>query len=134
MLKQKSGNVVSISASLADQPIAGINDSVSMITGRWQPLDCSIHSLRLVLKELARGAAEASAAWCREHGARGRFPPFLFHDVAGGYRTFTCAISCPSSSTVWMAQARHGSKEWTVRSASSGFFASAMGLPTSDAS
>ena len=32
MLKQKSGNVVSITASLADQPIAGINASVSMIT------------------------------------------------------------------------------------------------------
>ena len=32
MLKQKSGNVVSITASLADQPVAGINASVSMIT------------------------------------------------------------------------------------------------------
>jgi NAD(P)-dependent dehydrogenase (short-subunit alcohol dehydrogenase family) len=32
MLKQKSGNVVSITASLADQPIAGINASVAMIT------------------------------------------------------------------------------------------------------
>jgi NAD(P)-dependent dehydrogenase (short-subunit alcohol dehydrogenase family) len=32
MLKQKSGNVVTISAALADQPIAGINASVSMIT------------------------------------------------------------------------------------------------------
>jgi NAD(P)-dependent dehydrogenase (short-subunit alcohol dehydrogenase family) len=32
MLKQKSGSVVSISAALADQPIAGINASVSMIT------------------------------------------------------------------------------------------------------
>lgn len=32
MLKQKSGNVVSITASLADQPIAGENASVSMIT------------------------------------------------------------------------------------------------------
>jgi NAD(P)-dependent dehydrogenase (short-subunit alcohol dehydrogenase family) len=32
MLKQKSGNVVSITAALADQPIAGINGSVSMIT------------------------------------------------------------------------------------------------------
>jgi NAD(P)-dependent dehydrogenase (short-subunit alcohol dehydrogenase family) len=32
MLRQKSGNVVSITASLADQPIAGINASVSMIT------------------------------------------------------------------------------------------------------
>ena len=32
MLKQKSGSVVSISASLASQPIAGINGSVSMIT------------------------------------------------------------------------------------------------------
>jgi len=32
MLKQKSGNIVSITASLADQPVAGINASVSMIT------------------------------------------------------------------------------------------------------
>jgi len=32
MLKQKSGNVVSITAALADQPIASINASVSMMT------------------------------------------------------------------------------------------------------
>ena len=32
MLKQKSGNVVTISGSLADNPIAGVNASVSMIT------------------------------------------------------------------------------------------------------
>jgi NAD(P)-dependent dehydrogenase (short-subunit alcohol dehydrogenase family) len=32
MLKQKSGNVVNITAALADQPIAGENASVSMIT------------------------------------------------------------------------------------------------------
>lgn len=32
MLRQKSGTVVSISASLVDQPIAGVNGSVSMIT------------------------------------------------------------------------------------------------------
>jgi NAD(P)-dependent dehydrogenase (short-subunit alcohol dehydrogenase family) len=32
MLKQKSGSVVTITAALADQPIAGINASVSMIT------------------------------------------------------------------------------------------------------
>jgi NAD(P)-dependent dehydrogenase (short-subunit alcohol dehydrogenase family) len=32
MLKQKSGSVVSITAALADQPIAGENASVSMIT------------------------------------------------------------------------------------------------------
>jgi len=32
MLKRKSGNVVSITAALADQPVAGINSSVSMIT------------------------------------------------------------------------------------------------------
>lgn len=31
MLKQKSGNVVTISAALADQPIAGVNGSVPMI-------------------------------------------------------------------------------------------------------
>jgi NAD(P)-dependent dehydrogenase (short-subunit alcohol dehydrogenase family) len=32
MLKQKSGSVVNITGSLADQPIAGVNASVSMIT------------------------------------------------------------------------------------------------------
>jgi NAD(P)-dependent dehydrogenase (short-subunit alcohol dehydrogenase family) len=32
MLKQKSGSVVSISAALADQPIAGVNAAVPMIT------------------------------------------------------------------------------------------------------
>ena len=32
MLKKKSGNVVSITAALADQPIAGVNASVSTIT------------------------------------------------------------------------------------------------------
>ena len=32
MLKQKSGNVVNITGSLADNPIAGVNASVSMIT------------------------------------------------------------------------------------------------------
>jgi NAD(P)-dependent dehydrogenase (short-subunit alcohol dehydrogenase family) len=32
MLKQRSGNIVSITAALADQPIAGENASVSMIT------------------------------------------------------------------------------------------------------
>jgi len=34
MLKQKPGNVVTISASLADQPVAGIHASVSMMTKR----------------------------------------------------------------------------------------------------
>jgi NAD(P)-dependent dehydrogenase (short-subunit alcohol dehydrogenase family) len=32
MLEQKSGSVVSITAALADQPVAGINASVSMMT------------------------------------------------------------------------------------------------------
>jgi len=32
MLKQKSGNVITVSAALADQPIAGVNASVPMIT------------------------------------------------------------------------------------------------------
>ncbi len=50
------------------------------------------------------------------------------------YSAFTRASSCPAPSTVWMAQARHGSNECTVRSASSGSFGSAMGLPTSEAS
>jgi NAD(P)-dependent dehydrogenase (short-subunit alcohol dehydrogenase family) len=32
MLKQKSGNLVSVAAALADQPVARTNASVSMIT------------------------------------------------------------------------------------------------------
>ena len=32
MLKQKSGSVVSITAALADRPIAGVNGSISMMT------------------------------------------------------------------------------------------------------
>ena len=32
MLKQKSGSVVTITAALADQPVAGVNASVSMMT------------------------------------------------------------------------------------------------------
>jgi NAD(P)-dependent dehydrogenase (short-subunit alcohol dehydrogenase family) len=32
MLKRKSGNVVTITAALADQPVAGVNGSVAMIT------------------------------------------------------------------------------------------------------
>ncbi len=32
MLKQKSGNIVNISAALVDQPVAGVDASVSMIT------------------------------------------------------------------------------------------------------
>jgi NAD(P)-dependent dehydrogenase (short-subunit alcohol dehydrogenase family) len=40
LLKQKSWNVVSITAALADQPIAGVNASVSMITkGRLEHSD-----------------------------------------------------------------------------------------------
>ena len=46
------------------------------------------------------------------------------------HSAFTRAISWPSPSTVWMAHARHGSNECTVRSASSGFLASTMGFPT----
>ena len=35
MLKQKSGCVVSITAALADRPIAGVNGSISMINEGW---------------------------------------------------------------------------------------------------
>ena len=41
MLKQKSGCVVSMSASSADQPIAGINGSVPMITKGGLGPECS---------------------------------------------------------------------------------------------
>src|SRR3954464_10710508 len=50
------------------------------------------------------------------------------------HNAFTFAISVPSTSTVWMAHARQGSKECTVRISSSGRCGSATGLPTSDAS
>ncbi|HSZ61688.1 MAG TPA: SDR family oxidoreductase [Terriglobales bacterium] len=45
MLQQKSGNVVSITAALADQPVAGINASVSMMTKGG--LNTAIRSLAL---------------------------------------------------------------------------------------
>ena len=45
MLRQRSGNVVNISASLADQPIAGINGSVSMMTKGG--LNAAIRSLAI---------------------------------------------------------------------------------------
>src|SRR5580693_7947045 len=45
MLKQKSGNVVSITAALVDQPVAGVNASVSMITKGG--LDAVIRSLAI---------------------------------------------------------------------------------------
>ncbi len=43
------------------------------------------------------------------------------------HSAFTRTISAPLPSSVWMAQARHGSNEWTVRSTSSGFSGSATG-------
>jgi NAD(P)-dependent dehydrogenase (short-subunit alcohol dehydrogenase family) len=45
MLKQKSGNVVNISAALVDQPVAGVNASVSMITKGG--LNAVTHSLAI---------------------------------------------------------------------------------------
>jgi NAD(P)-dependent dehydrogenase (short-subunit alcohol dehydrogenase family) len=45
MLKQKGGNVVNITAALADQPTAGINASVSMITKGG--LNAAIRSLAI---------------------------------------------------------------------------------------
>ena len=45
MLKQKSGNVVNITAALADQPVAGINASVSMMTKGG--LNAAVKSLAL---------------------------------------------------------------------------------------
>src|SRR6185369_3559983 len=50
------------------------------------------------------------------------------------YRTLTFVISFPSGSIACTAQAIQGSKEWIVRSTSSGLSAWATGLPTSDAS
>ncbi len=50
------------------------------------------------------------------------------------YRAFTLTVSFPSGSSIWTAQAMHGSKEWIVRSTSKGFSASAMGLPINEAS
>ena len=49
MLKQKSGSVVSISAALADRPIAGENSSVSMITKGG--LNAAIQNLAVEYRE-----------------------------------------------------------------------------------
>jgi hypothetical protein len=48
--------------------------------------------------------------------------------------TFTVAIVRPAGSRVWQAQAMHGSKECTVRSTSGGRSASAIEVPTREAS
>jgi NAD(P)-dependent dehydrogenase (short-subunit alcohol dehydrogenase family) len=62
MLKQKSGNVVSITAALADLPIAGVNASVSMITKGG--LNTLIRSLAIeYAKEGIRFNAVAPASW-----------------------------------------------------------------------
>ena len=50
------------------------------------------------------------------------------------YRAFTFTISFPCGSTMWMAQAKHGSKEWTVLSTSRGLSGFTTGLPMSAAS
>jgi hypothetical protein len=55
MLKQKSGSVVSISGSLVDNPIVGINASVSMIT-KGGPLFDSLR-LFMALQKLINGLA-----------------------------------------------------------------------------
>jgi len=49
MLEQKSGNVVSISAALADQPIAGVNAAVPMMTKGG--LNTAIRSLAIEYAE-----------------------------------------------------------------------------------
>jgi NAD(P)-dependent dehydrogenase (short-subunit alcohol dehydrogenase family) len=62
MLKQKSGSVVSISAALADRPIAGENSSVSMITKGG--LNAAIQNLAVeYAKEGIRFNAVAPAQW-----------------------------------------------------------------------
>ena len=50
------------------------------------------------------------------------------------YSALTLIVLFRFLSTMWIAQARHGSKECTVRSTSSGFSGSAIGVPTSAAS
>src|SRR5258705_8909752 len=64
MLKQKSGTVVNITAALADQPIAGVNASVSMRTKGG--LNTVIRSLAIeYAKEGIRFNAVAPASWIR---------------------------------------------------------------------
>jgi len=58
MLKQRSGSVVSITAALADQPIAGINGSVPMITKGG--LNSVIRSLAI---EYAKERGGAPGRW-----------------------------------------------------------------------
>ena len=50
------------------------------------------------------------------------------------HSALTRTISPPAPSSMWMAHARQGSNEWTVRITSSGFSGSATGLPISEAS
>jgi NAD(P)-dependent dehydrogenase (short-subunit alcohol dehydrogenase family) len=72
MLNQKSGNVVSITAALADQLIAGVNTSVSMITKGG--LNTVTRSLAIeYAKEGIRFNAVAPAAWthrCTKDGPK----------------------------------------------------------------
>ena len=64
MLKKKSGNVVSITAALADQPIAGVNAAVSMMTKGG--LNTVTRSLSIeYAKERIR--FNAVAPWCCGH-------------------------------------------------------------------
>jgi NAD(P)-dependent dehydrogenase (short-subunit alcohol dehydrogenase family) len=70
MLKQKSGNVVTITGALADNPIAGINASVSMITKG---------GLNTVTRSLAMEYAK--------QGIR-------FNAVAPGHRRYPAAQGC----------------------------------------
>jgi len=64
MLKQKSENVVTISAALADQPIAGVNASVSMMTKGG--LNTVTRSLAIeYAKEGIRFNAVAPECWIR---------------------------------------------------------------------
>ena len=65
---------------------------------------------------------------------RGGAPLLLSRFRHPGQSARTFAISFPSTSRVWMAQAMQGSKEWIVRMISSGFSASATGFPMSEAS
>src|SRR5512143_447446 len=61
-------------------------------------------------------------------------PSFLSYLVRAVQITFFLATSSPFAFSMWMAHARHGSKEWTVRSTSSGRPGSETGFPTRDAS
>lgn len=88
----------------------------------------------LVREEDVAGAEYEYVQRARPLARVSRVGQDAFIERRRGHSAFTRTTSPPLPSSMWMAQARQGSKECTVRITSSGFSGSATGLPTSDAS